>query len=99
MWPSIARSYDSSEKPWTASSSCERVQTRPGSRASVASSSNSVGVSVDRPAGGGDPAAGEVELEVAGDDPLVGRRARASARRSTARTRATSSLGLNGLTT
>ena len=69
--PSIARSYDSSENPCTASSSWDRVQTRPGSRASVASSSNSVGVRGDPLAGGGHAAAGEVELQVAGHDPLV----------------------------
>ena len=52
----------------------------------------------DLAARGGHAAAGEVEPQVAGDDPLVARGA-ASARRRTARTRATSSLGLNGLTT
>src|SRR6059036_1045635 len=39
---SMARSYDSKATPRTASSSCARVKTRPGSRASVVSSWNSV---------------------------------------------------------
>src|SRR3979411_3231024 len=42
---SIARSYDSNATPCTASSSCERVKTRPGSPAGAASGG--------RPGGGG----------------------------------------------
>ena len=44
MCESIARSYVSKATPWSASSSCDRVKIRPGRAASVASSSNSVGV-------------------------------------------------------
>src|SRR6266545_4766910 len=41
---SMARSYDSKATPCTASRSCPRVKTRPGSRAMVSNSWNSVGV-------------------------------------------------------
>ena len=53
---------------------------------------------VDRPAGEVGPHPRHVERQVAGPDHLVGRvvRACASTRRRTARTRATSSRGLNG---
>ena len=74
------------------------MNTRPGSRTMAASSWNSVGVSsTGRP-----PTAtrmGQVDLDVGDPEHLGAAGPAASVRRSTARTLATSSLGLNGLTT
>ena len=87
-WASMARSYASNATPWTASSSCERVNTRPGSRAIVARIENSVGVrSIGRPVDRGAQAR-DVEHEVADLDPVarLGGRARsAGARREPGR--------------
>ena len=82
--------------PCSASSSCERVKIRPGRAASVASSWNSVGVrSTALPA---------TTVRILGTSRVTSRTrmvsvaaAGGSARRRTARTRATSSRGLNGL--
>src|SRR6185503_5807660 len=95
-WVSMARSKASTSVPRTASSSCARVRMRPGCRASAANSWNSVVVrSIGAPLR-------DTCMRVPSMTRSPRRRTSppapaASARRSTDRTRATSSRGLNGL--
>ena len=97
-WPSIARSYDSRLKPWTASSSCD-------AREDAAGLAREGGQELELGRRQGD--GGRRRSRGGGPGRARGRRRRAARRSSgvrlgparTARTRATSSFGLNGLTT
>ena len=93
---SIARSNDSTSSPRIASSSWPRVNTRPGCRIIVASSSNSVASRSIAHVPTLCLHARHVERDVGGSNDIAVAGAM-SVRRNTARTRATSSLGLNGL--